>query len=124
MYGGQMSWKKDTPIPDNIEKFSAEISQKYPIIQAISESKPYAILETSTLDYNDGSKSKWLTDMFDTILNNPVYSNIKALSFWNDYYDDDKTLINHNIDSSEESLQTFQQFISDERFISELRFSK
>ncbi len=124
MYGGRMVIDKGSPIPNDIEYFSTEISKKYHMIQAISENKPYALLETSTLDYQDGRKSIWLTDMFETILNNPDYSNIKALSFWNDYFEDDDELINHNIDSSEDSLFTFRELINNPRFISELRFSE
>jgi beta-mannanase len=110
-------WK----IPPSYEQFGLELSKKYHFIEEISTEKPYAILETGMVDYENSSKSAWLSDMFDTLLS-PKYSNIKALNYWSDYSQDSKHVINYNIDSTVETLTTFQQLISNPRFISELRF--
>ncbi len=104
--------------------FSKEIEKKYKTIEEISDTKPLALLEFGvTEDHKTGNKSEWLNDAFTSILSGYPLK-FQAISYWND------TFINGNeetadltINSSEETLTTFRQIISNPRFISELHFS-
>jgi len=61
------------------------------------------------------TKSEWLTTFFETV---KTYDAIKAISYWHEDFDDTHFKIN----SSEKSLETFQNLISDELYISHCQF--
>lgn len=105
--------------------FSEGLEKKYKSIEVVRENKPLALLEFGVMEnHSTGNKSEWLEDAFSTILSgNPL--NIQAISYWNDtFYSGNPTETLLTIDSSEETLATFRQLISDPRFISELRFNE
>jgi hypothetical protein len=101
-------------------KFSDKLKLRYEAIQKVTTNKPLALLETAVTDYHSmGSKSEWLEDAFEAILNNE-HLKFQAISYWNDEWEG----ASMGIDSSEETLTTFRQLISNPRFTSELRFSQ
>ncbi len=61
------------------------------------------------------SKSEWLTSYFDAVNN---YDDIYAISYWNE--DFDKTYL--KVNSSDKSLETFKELISDNKFITDCNF--
>jgi len=120
--------------------FSERLNALSTQITDINSSKPIALLETGAMDPNadslttsqkseliermgDQSKSEWFEDFFSTILNSSPL-NIKAFSYWNDQWESGGFSIDMRINSSDESLLTFQQLISNPRFTSELRFNQ
>ena len=70
-------------------------------------------------DHPNGTKSEWLEDAFDTLLNGD-YLNFKAISYWHD--DLGSGTDGMKIDSSSESLETFKRLINNPRFQSSLQF--
>ena len=131
LYGPGHNINKWSYFSDDLEKITQQIYD-------IASNKPIALLETGAMDPNADSlstaqkealegrigihtKSKWFEDFFDTILSHPL--NIKALSYWNDEWSTQNFSVDMRINSSPESLTTFQQLISNPRFISELHFS-
>ena len=107
---------------DGLE-FSIQLSEFYNSIESLNTTKPIALLEFGVTDnHNEGNKSVWLNDAFETILNNP-YIKFSAISPWHENWEnDDETYSTLRIDSSEESLNTFKNLIKNERFISKARF--
>lgn len=100
--------------------FSKRMSEKFYLINEVTENKPLALLEFGAFEKNiNPGKSEWFKDMFATILSND-YIKFSAISYWDDSWGD----LNTRIDSSDESLLTFRDLIGDERFTSELRFSE
>ncbi len=106
--------------------FSSTVKKWYQIhIKDIIGTKPVAVLEMGVTEGRpDGTKKGWLEDAFITILSNP-YIEFKALTYWHENW------INANgveskirIDSSTESLETFQTNISNPRFVSKTIFSE
>jgi len=105
--------------------FSEGLQKKYKTIEDVRKNKPLALLEFGVMEnHSTGNKSEWLTDAFTTILSgNPL--DIQAISYWNDSFDNgDSEIADLTISSSDETLLTFKDLISNERFISELRFSQ
>ena len=105
--------------------FSDGLQQKYKTIEQVRENKPLALLEFGVMEnHSTGNKSEWLEDAFDTILSgNPL--DIQAISYWNDAFDNgEPNGTDLTIDSSEATLLTFRDLISNPRFTSELRFSE
>jgi len=105
--------------------FSEMIVDNHMYITEITNAKPIAVLEFGVTDHHDtGNKSEWLRDAFSTVKSNP-YINFKAISYWHENWEND----NGNgdafirIDSSPETLRTFQSLISDSRFITCPTFS-
>ncbi len=85
--------------------------------------KPVAVLEMGVTDGRpDGSKNEWLEDAFKTILDNP-YISVSAINYWHENWITDSGVeAKLKIDSSKESLETFQKLISNPRFISKTEF--
>jgi len=104
-------------------EFSTQLEAHYADIKAISSTKPIALLEFGvTDDHPDGNKSAWLNDAFKTILYNP-YIKFSAISPWHENWEnEDGTFTRIRLDSSDEVKATFRKWVSDERFISELKF--
>jgi beta-mannanase len=104
--------------------FSKSIEEGYKYINDITDNKPIAILEFGVTDFrNDGTKSDWFEDAFETIKDNP-YIKFSALTYWHESWtneDESKTTL--KIDSSEDSLETFRELISDDTFISKTKFN-
>jgi beta-mannanase len=103
--------------------FSTQLEAQSSTIKALKSTKPIALLEFGVTEHPDGNKSQWLEDAFMTILNNP-YLKFSAISPWHENWKNkDGTTSILRFDSSSDSLSTFRKWVSDERFVSELRFN-
>jgi beta-mannanase len=90
----------------------------------ISLNKPLAILEFGTIDGPDvSSKSMWIKDALNYITSDK-YPRIKAISYWHSKWDNDNGVSDMRLDSTPESLQSYQDVISSGFFISEPVFAK
>ncbi len=95
-----------------------ENNNAYQDILDISSHKPFALLEFGVTDFHPlGSKPQWLVGAFDSILTNR-YIHFSAINYWHENWDNDGSMTTLRIDSSPESLTTFQNGIADPRFIS------
>jgi len=105
------------------DTFDDILKENYQNILEISSTKPLAILEMGVTDHHiSGKKSKWIEDAFKTILSQK-YLNFKAINYWHESWDDDGSLASLKIDSSVESLTTFQKVIQNDRFTSIVNLS-
>ncbi|RUM42804.1 MAG: hypothetical protein DSY80_06635 [Desulfocapsa sp.] len=104
--------------------FSEQLAAYVEDAQAVSMTKPMALLEFGVTDYHpDGSKALWLNDAFTTILDN-AYIKFDAISPWHENWEnEDSTLTTIRLDSSVEALSVFKENIAANRFISKLRFN-
>jgi hypothetical protein len=103
-------------------EFSTQFKQHYKQFNAISSTKPKAVFEFGVIeDHPDGNKSAWLGDAFKTILDNP-YMTIQAISPWHEkWQNEDETWSNLRLDSSARTQATFQKWVKDPRFISDVK---
>ncbi len=106
------------------ESFSEILSKRYKIIKEISSKKPLALLEFGVTDNHPlGNKAEWLNDAFETI-SQEKYLDFKAISYWDETWEEkDNLFATISINSSQESLKTFQKNIANNKFISEGKFS-
>ncbi len=106
--------------------FSGTVEKWYNIhIKDIIGTKPVAVLEMGVTEgRSDGTKVEWLEDAFATILDNP-YIEFKGLTYWHENWITPTGFESRlQIDSSPESLETFQRLISNPKFVSKTVFSK
>lgn len=66
-------------------------------------------------DEYEGSKSEWLQDAFNCIESNPE---IKAISYWNENWEDSKD-VHMKINSSSEALEVYRDNISKDYYVTE-----
>ena len=100
------------------ENFSEKLQESYKDIAAISSQKPFAVVEFGVTDHHSlGSKTDWLKDAFNTILSGK-YLEFKAINYWHENWDNNGSISSLRIDSSLETLNTFQKLINNPRFIS------
>lgn len=102
-------------------------------IKDVVGTKPVAVLEMGVTERKAGevvkeivnkSKKEWLEDAFETIIDNP-YIKFSALTYWHESWIRPSGVeSNLRIDSSVESLETFQRLISNPKFISKTVFSE
>jgi len=64
----------------------------------------------------DNIKSRWIKDAFQT-LESDHFSHIKAISWWNEKWDEDGFDINIRMDSSPQSLYRYQEMVHSQRFV-------
>jgi hypothetical protein len=85
--------------------------------------KPMAVLEMGVTDgRSDGTKKEWFEDAFSTILDNQ-YIKFNAINYWHESWTTPSGVeAKLKIDSSKESLETFQKLINNPRFISQTEF--
>ncbi len=77
--------------------------------------KPIAILEFGMVEKGNSEKSEWLKEAFDTILKHK--DDVKAISYWHESWEnDDGTISDLRIDSSEESLEVYREAIKNKIF--------
>jgi len=104
-------------------EFSTILKEFSTLFNELNTNKPIALLEFGVTDFHkDGNKSVWLEDAFKTILYNP-YVKFSAINIWHENWEnEDETMTTIRLDSSQETLKTFQKLIKNERFVSKLRF--
>ncbi len=69
----------------------------------------------------ENEKAKWIRNAFASIEGNK-YPRIKAVSWWNENWDDDGKEVKLRIDSSPESLDAYRQCVSSNTFITRAKF--
>ncbi len=110
------------PAEDYWDTFSLIITERQNQILAISSNRPLALLEFGVTDHHPlGRKDAWITDAFNTILdeNHPVQ--FKAVSWWHENWEESDNLwATIRIDSSAESLAAFRDMAGHSRFVSSI----
>jgi hypothetical protein len=107
--------------------FEEILSENWDEITHISdEGKPIALLEWGILEYPaDDYKAQWITQAAESIRAGAIYSGqIKAISYWNEAWEDENDFINLRIDSSPSTLQAYRDAVNSPVFISTLQFRK
>ncbi len=105
-------------------EFSTQLENYIDSYKGLNTTKPVALLEFGVTDYHqNGNKSAWLKDAFETILDNP-YIKFSAISPWHENWEnEDETMTTIRLDSSLEVQTTFKDLIKNERFTSSAQLS-
>ncbi len=106
--------------------FEEVLSENWEEISSISPSgKPIAIAEWGVMENpSAGDKAQWISDALHSLTEASVYAGqIKALSYWNEAWENENERINLRIDSSPQSLNAYRQGIKAGNFTSKLRFN-
>jgi beta-mannanase len=102
--------------------FSEIMDTAYPELAAISAEKPLAILEMGIVeDPSMGNKSVWIKDALEDI-QSEKYPRIKALSYWNEKWEEDNTVIDLSLNSSADSAEVFRDMISSSFFRTQAQY--
>ena len=105
------------------DTFEEILKENYRQILEISSTKPLSILEIAVTDHHPlGEKAKWLRDAFE-IIASKKYLNFKAISYWDESWDNDGVVASLKINSSPKSLKAFQKALKNNKFTSEINFS-
>ena len=94
-------------------------------INSIStQGKPIALLEFGVYESsNNNQKAQWITDAFQSVLNGNIYSGkIKAISYWNESWEDNNGIIDLRIDSSPLANDAYKNGVNSPNFITHLNF--
>jgi len=90
------------------------------ILTISPKGKPIAILEWGTIDNDEGQKPQWIINAMNSVKpGGKFYPHIKAVSYWNENFDDTRL----RIDSSPESLSAYQKAVNDTIFITKPVFN-
>jgi hypothetical protein len=109
---GEMYW----------DTFSEILKERASTIREISSTKPLALLEFGvTDDHSMGDKAQWIEDAFESILDGK-YLQFDAVSYWHESWEDDPYQANIRVDSSEESLEMFQDVVKNPQLQTTLLF--
>ncbi|VFJ13106.1 conserved protein of unknown function [Candidatus Nitrosocosmicus franklandus] len=101
--------------------FREIMDRAYKELESISDSKPFAILELGIIeDPEMGNKSEWIQEALH-LIENGTYPRVKAISYWNEKWENDGDIIDLTIDSTSDSLSTYRELISSPFFISSAR---
>jgi hypothetical protein len=110
------------PAEDYWDTFSTILTERQAQVLAISPNKPLALLEFGVTDHHPlGRKDEWITNAFNTILdeNHPVQ--FKAISWWHENWEErDNLWATIRIDSSAESLAAFRNMARHSRLVSSI----
>lgn len=105
------------------DTFDEIMEGNYQKIAAISNQKPFAILELGVTDHHPmGKKPQWIKETFESIISKK-YLDFKAVTYWHENWDNDGILTSLRIDSSKETLSAFRRAISDKHFTSKVKLS-
>ena len=110
------------------ESFTSIMDHSYPVMANLgNKTKPIAVFEWATLeDPAMGNKSQWINDTLTSMLNNR-YPRLKAISYWNEAWDDCPEnchngeihkIVNLKIDSDPQALAVYRKLIASPFFVS------
>jgi len=102
------------------DTFASIIADRQDKILEISSNKPLALLEFGVTDHHPlGNKASWITDAFNTILNENHPVQFKAISWWHENWEEQNgQWATIRIDSSPESQAAFKNMAGDPRLTS------
>jgi beta-mannanase len=105
---------------ENFQKFIDIMSPGYTQLCALSDKKPFAILEFGVADYlPDVNKAQWIQDALYAV-QLPEFNRIKAIGWWHStWLNSDGTMSAIQIDSSPESLRFYKEGIAQPVFVSD-----
>lgn len=110
--GAGKEWKSFTDIMD----------VAYPELESLSNEKPFAIFELGIIeDPEMGNKSGWIQDALQSIENN-TYPRIKAISYWNEKWNDGDKTIDLTLNSSSETVNVYKEIISSPFFLTDAQY--
>ncbi len=107
--------------------FEEVLTENWEEIENIStENKPVAIVEWGVMENpSAGNKAQWISDAFHSLTESSVYAGqIKAISYWNEAWENENEFVNLRLDSSPESLESYRNRILSSIFISKLEFKE
>ncbi|MBV9179189.1 MAG: hypothetical protein JO297_19330 [Nitrososphaeraceae archaeon] len=116
------------------ESFISIMNQAYPVMANLgNKTKPIAVFEMATMeDPAMGNKSQWIHDAL-TSIENGIYPRIKAISYWNEAWDDCPEnchngelhkIVNLRVDSDPQSLDVYKKMIASPFFVSKAIIQK
>lgn len=109
-----------TPAED-WEGFTQIMDTTYPKLEAVSKTKPLAVMEYGVIERN-GKKAEWIRDALESIKSGK-YPRIKAICYWHEsWINDDGSTSNLKLNSSIESLETYKKLINDPYFVENANF--
>jgi hypothetical protein len=99
------------------------LDQVYPVLAAISATKPLAIFEFGVVDDPaTGDKAEWISAALQAI-ESGRYPRIKAVSYWHEsWVNDDGTLSNVGLDSSAGALDAYRAAIASRYYLTTAEF--
>src|SRR5206468_1101190 len=106
------------------KSFEDIMGKSYPEISRITENKPLAIFEWATAEAEDekqGNKSSWIGDTLH-LLQEDKYPRIKAISYWDEKWNEDREVIDLRINSSHQAAFAYKQAIGSSFFLSQTEF--
>ena len=102
--------------------FAEIMDTAYKELESVSATKPFAILELGVIeDPEMGDKDKWIQDSLQ-LIENGTYPRIKAISYWNEKWNDGDDIIDLTINSSSKVKDIYKTLISSPFFIPTLRY--
>lgn len=116
------------------ESFTSIMDQAYPVVANLgNKTKPIAVFEWAVLeDPTMGNKSQWIHDAL-TSIESGKYPRIKAISYWNEAWDDCPTnchngeqhkIINLRVNSDSQALAVYKKMIASPFFVSKAAIQK
>lgn len=102
--------------------FKEIMNAAYTELESVSTTKPFAILELGIIeDPEIGNKGEWMQEALG-LIENGTYPRIKAISYWNEKWDDGENIIDLTVNSSSEGVDVYKRLISSPFFESAVRY--
>ncbi|MDN5845022.1 MAG: glycoside hydrolase family 26 protein [Candidatus Nitrosocosmicus sp.] len=102
--------------------FTEIMDTAYTELESVSATKPFAILELGIIeDPEMGNKSEWMREALQ-LIENGTYPRIKAISYWNEKWDNGDNIIDLTVNSSSEGVDIYKELISSPFFISAVQY--
>ena len=106
---------------ENWENFTQIMDTSYPELEAVSKTKPLAVLEFGVMERNN-QKAQWIKDALESV-ESGKYPRIKAISYWNEAWENsDGSISNLKLNSSDEALETYKKLIKSSFFVDKANF--
>jgi beta-mannanase len=102
--------------------FNDIMDTAYTELESISTTKPFAILELGIIEDSEmGNKSEWMENALQAI-ENGTYPKVKAISYWNEKWEDKHKTIDLRINSSSQAKEIYKWLVSSPFFISSVQY--
>lgn len=103
------------------EGFTQIMDNSYPELEALSPSKPLALLEFGAME-KDNKKVEWIKDALQSI-EGGRYPRIRAISYWNEaWVNGDGSTSDLTLNSSQEVLDIYKSMIKSDFFVDKTNF--